>query len=188
MSFEISPSQLGSQQHCVSAQACGKGKSHINKEREREREREMVIRVETPVERGRCPKKRGHLSRSWCQKGQVWKKIEAIEPKRVWKGQLRQGPGRPPLRRRGAYEIVTEIAREKDHRWRRRWMDRSREKTLDPRGMEMGLDVGHFSGNTPGRRCSLRRLDAWRSSRWSYQRSHLHHLLLLQPCAFSLVG
>ncbi len=50
------------------------------------------------------------------------------------------------------------------------WIDRERKP--EPRGMEMGLDAGHYSGTTPGRRCSLRRLDAWRRSRWSYQRSH----------------
>jgi hypothetical protein len=85
MSIEISPSQLGSQQHCVSAQACGKGKSPINKER-RERERDMVIRVETPVKMGRSPKKRGHLLGSAYEKaGQVSKKTWPFAPKLVTK-------------------------------------------------------------------------------------------------------
>ncbi len=81
---------------------------------------------------------------------------------------------------------MTDIAREKDHRWRQRWMDRSREETLDPRGREMGLDVGHYSGSTPGRRCSLLRLDAWRSSstRWSYQRSHLIFIFFINRVLF----
>jgi len=90
-----------------------------------------------------------------------------------------------------------------DHRWWRRWIDRERKP--EPRGMEIGLDAGHYSGTTPGRRCSLRRLDAWRSSRnrWSYQRSHFIflfnrvHFLWLASCSciiccscffFSLLG
>jgi hypothetical protein len=59
----------------------------------------------------------------------------------------------------GVGEIIIEIAREKiidgdgDG-----WIDHERKP--DPRGMEMGLDVGHYSSSTPGQRCSLRHLDA----------------------------
>jgi hypothetical protein len=56
------------------------------KQREKE-EREMVIRVETPVETGRSPKKRGHLRGSAYEKaGQVSQKTWPFAPKLVSKG------------------------------------------------------------------------------------------------------
>jgi hypothetical protein len=63
--------------------------SYKQREREGERKRWMVIRVETPVERGRCPKKRGHLRGSAYEKaGQVSKKTWPFAPKLVskWAG------------------------------------------------------------------------------------------------------